>query len=144
MLGYGVIDPIRMYSGVNYSPVVSIGNDVYIGSHVKIDCADRVEIGDGCVLSDFVHITDLSHGFEPSAGFILNQNIVPLGSVKLGGNCFVGLGSSISPGVHLGEWCIVGARSVVTQSFPAFSMVAGSPARLIKRYSTEEKKWTLV
>lgn len=144
MLGYGVIDAVVSYADGKYTPKISIGHDVYIGSHLKIDCIERVEIGDGCVLSDFIHITDLSHGLNPKNGLIMRQNVIALGSVKLGRNCFVGLGSSILPGVELGEWCVVGARSVVTQSFPPFSMIAGAPARLVKRYREEENKWCAV
>lgn len=144
MLGHGVISPVLRYANMEFHPLIQIGDDVYIGSYAKIDCADRVEIGNGCVLSDFVHITDLSHGFDPTAGLIMKQKIRACGRVKLGDHCFVGLGSSILPGVTLGEWCVVGTRSVVTKSFPAYSMIAGSPARLIKRFSLERGRWESV
>jgi len=47
-------------------------------------------------------------------------------------------------GVTLGEHCVVGANSVVTRSFPAGSMVAGCPAKLVKAFSPEAGDWVSV
>jgi acetyltransferase-like isoleucine patch superfamily enzyme len=41
----------------------------------------------------------------------------------------------------LGDHCVVGANSTVTRSFPSYSMIGGSPARLLKRYSHSLEQW---
>jgi acetyltransferase-like isoleucine patch superfamily enzyme len=41
-------------------------------------------------------------------------------------------------GVNLGDYCVVGANSVVTHSFPAGSVIAGAPARLVKTLDTPQ------
>jgi serine O-acetyltransferase len=62
----------------------------------------------------------------------LGRNIGDPGVPKLGRNVAVGAGAVIMGGVELGDHCIVGANSVVRQSFPPRSVVAGVPARLLR------------
>jgi acetyltransferase-like isoleucine patch superfamily enzyme len=135
---------LSRYGDQTFSPSVVIGNNVYIGRHAYFTSINSILIGDGSVLSDYVYISDLSHGFDPGAGLIMKQPLQSKGPVVLGKNCFLGFGVSVMPGIALGEWCVVGANSVVTQSFPAFSMIAGAPARLLKTFCHEKKQWISV
>lgn len=138
------IEAICTYAGKTYHPLVSIGANVYIGRMLFITAIQEVRIGDGSVLSDYVYVADSSHGFDPEHGLIMEQRLESKGPVRIGSNCFLGYRVTVMPGVILGDWCIVGAHSVVTQSFSAYSMIAGSPARLIRRYSHELGEWISV
>ncbi len=140
--GNAYMDAITEYAGVQYAPIIEIGNDVYIGGYAYFTAVDRITIGDGCVLSEHVYITDESHGFDPAGLPIMEQELVSKGPVTLGARCFLGYRSAVLPGVTLGEGCVVGANSTVTRSFPAYSMIGGSPARLLKTYSVENGTWT--
>lgn len=142
-LGHSYIAAITQYGQLRYSPSISIGNDVYIGRHCYLTAMNEISIGDGCVLSEHVYITDLFHGTDPRKGLIMQQPIETKGPVRIGPNCFLGYRATVMPNVTLGEWCIVGANSVVTSSFPAYSMIAGAPARLIKVYSQELHQWVI-
>ena len=135
------IMPVRKYEGTLYNPSIRIGDDVYIGRQMYLTAIQAITIGDGCVLSEQVYITDLLHGFDPDRGLIMKQQLVSKGPVCIGPHCFVGFRVAVMPGVTLGERCVVGANSVVTRSFPAYSMIAGTPARLVKTYSHELKDW---
>lgn len=136
-----LIHAISVYGEKHYESHIQIGDDVYIGRNGYLVATQGITISDGCVLSDYVYITDAHHGFDPRKGLIMKQELESKGPVIIGANCFLGYRTVVMPGVSLGEWCIVGANSVVTRSFPAYSMIAGSPARLIKIYSHELRQW---
>lgn len=129
------------YAGERFVPELDIGSNVSIGSYACITCVGRLDIGDGCVLSEFVYVSDHIHGCNPEEGPILKQRLVSKGAVSIGANTFVGYRVCILPGVVLGRHCVVGAGSVVTHSYPDFSMIAGVPARLLKRYDPSQHKW---
>ena len=135
------IQAIMEYAGIAYKPLIEIGDDVYIGSNAYFTAINGISIGDGSVLSEHVYITDEFHGMDPHAGPIMKQPLTSKGPVIIGRGCFLGFRASIMPGVTLGDHCIVGANSTVTHSFPAYSMIGGSPARLLKRYSPETGAW---
>lgn len=132
------------YAGIQYSPKIRIGNHVDIGDFACITCISEIIIEDYCVISEFVYISDHVHGYDPEGGPILQQPLISKGNINIGRSCLIGYRVCILPGVTLGKNCVVGANSVVTHSFPEFSMIGGAPARLIKRYSPEDHDWIAV
>ena len=141
VLGGLHIEAISAYAGIAYQPCIEISDNVYIGGHAYFTAVDRISIGSGCVLSEQVYITDEVHGMDPRGGPIMDQPLISKGPVTIGPHCFLGFRVAIMPGVTLGEHCVVGANSTVTRSFPAYSMIGGSPARLLKRYSQISRQW---
>lgn len=124
--------PIKSYGNQKFTPRITIRDDVYIGNAFHIVSAYGITIGSGCVISDFVYMNDHGHGLDPSEGLIMNQPLSSKGEVHIGDHCFIGYRSIILSGVTLGHHCVVGAGSVVTKSYPDYSVIAGNPARLIK------------
>lgn len=123
--------------GVNrdlYRPL-KIGRKAFFGRNIMIDLASSVEFGDYSAIGNetryFCH-TDLAH-----SPLVENLYPVVIGSVKIGRGVFVGPGSTVANGVIIGENSIIGAHSVVLKNVPPYTLVAGSPARVIKRINPD-------
>lgn len=108
-----------------------IGNHVWIGPHSYFDARNLV-------LEDYVgwgpgaKVLGSAHTGEPVDVPIIatELNIAP---VVIGYGSDIGTNATILPGVHVGIHCIVGAGAVVTRNVPEYSVVAGVPARVIRR-----------
>jgi acetyltransferase-like isoleucine patch superfamily enzyme len=125
-------------------PRILIEDDVYIGFSACITAIKNVQICEGTLISNDFYASDHSHEYDPRRGSPRYQGVYSKGAVKIGSNCFLGNRVSVMPGVTLGDHSVVGAHSVVTCSFPAFSMVAGVPARLIKTFNFGRGVWEAV
>ena len=62
----------------------------------------------------------------------------PARRIRIGRNVWIGFDSCVLPGVSIGEGSIVGARSVVTKNVPAYTIVAGNPARVIRKIEKDD------
>ncbi len=102
-----------------------------------------VEFGPGVALGPGVHIYTVDHPVEPYERMISYVGPAPYliaRRVKIGSNVVIGGQSMILPGVTIGDHVYVGAGSVVTKDVESFTLVAGNPARVIRRFDEEEAK----
>lgn len=135
------LGPVIQYAGIAYNPKIIIGEGTWVGKNCSIAAIDRVEIGKHVLFAGHVHITDHSHGYEDIEQPIVPQQLISKGPVIIEDDCWLGFSCEILSGVHIGKHCIVAARAVVTKDVPAYSIVAGNPARIVKQYNFETKKW---
>jgi acetyltransferase-like isoleucine patch superfamily enzyme len=118
-------------------PELSIGDDCNIEQGVHIICSGKVEIGKSCSITARCAIVDTDHPFDGPEGLKIGEQLNKTAKyVKIGDGCFIGIGAVILPNVVLGNRCVVGANSVVTAGiYPEFSVIAGSPARVLRTIS---------
>lgn len=135
------LGPIVNYAGIEYSPKIIIGENTHIAKNGSIACIDRVEIGKNVLFARNVHITDHSHGYEDINRPITPQPLISKGPVIIEDDCWLGFNCEILSGVHIGKHCVVAARAVVTKDVPPYSIVAGNPARVVKQYNIETRRW---
>lgn len=136
--------PLTSYAGKNYTPKIIIGDGCWIGIRNSFACITSIEIGNDVLFAGYVHITDHSHGYEEIDTPIAKQKLITKGGVVVEDQCWLGFGCEILSGVHIGKHSIVAARAVVTRDVPAYSIVAGNPARIVKKYNFDTRKWEKV
>lgn len=136
--------PVTEYMGIAYNPKIIVGEGTWIGKNCSIAAIDKVEIGKNVLFAGHVHITDHSHGYENISKPMNVQPLTSKGPVIIEDDCWLGFSCEILSGVHIGKHCVIAARAVVTKDVPAYSVVAGNPARIIKKYDMESKKWIRV
>lgn len=123
------------YNDKHFSPKIEFGNDVRINSDCHIGCIRHIRIGDQTLLGSHVMIIDHSHGCmskEEAAVHPSLRDLFSKGEVVIGKRCWIGENACILPGVHIGDGCVIGANAVVTKDMPAYSVIAGNPAKVVK------------
>lgn len=112
---------------------IELGAGSRVGAFAVISAVSAIRIGSDVLIADRVFIADHQHGFDVLERPIIRQDATGIAPVEIGDGCWLGINVCIMPGVLLGRGCVVGAGSVVTRSFEAGSIIAGAPARLIRK-----------
>lgn len=112
---------------------VRIGKGVFLNLGVMIASQRLVEIGDHCMLANGCFLSDASHRYDDPDRPVPWQGFESKGPTKIGENCWLGANVVVTSGVSIGERCVIGANSVVTKDIEPFTVVAGAPARPLRR-----------
>jgi len=122
--------------------IIRVGDRSSIGGGSILDCAQLIEIGNDTMISYECVIADSdNHSLyaDERADDVVrwkeerrhDWSKVAMRPVVIGSRCWIGARAIILKGVRIGDGAIVGAGSVVTRDVPAWSVVAGNPARVV-------------
>lgn len=115
---------------------ITIGNDVYINFGCTIlDCA-QVVIGDNTLIGPNVSIYSANHVIDAEER--IAGGLVPK-EICVGNRVWIGGGTIILAGVHIGDDTVIGAGSVVTHDIPSGVIAAGVPCRVLREITERDK-----
>jgi virginiamycin A acetyltransferase len=138
-----IVGDFTYYSGLDFESRVTHHYEFY---------GDKLIIGKFCQIASGVEfiMNGANHKMGALSTFPFyifeswNQDVPPLpelpnkGDTVIGNDVWIGQNATFLPGVHIGDGVIAGASSVVTNDVPPYSIVAGNPARLIRRRFDDE------
>jgi acetyltransferase-like isoleucine patch superfamily enzyme len=111
---------------------VRIGEGTFLNIAVMVAAMQLVEIGSHCMLANGCFVTDANHRFDDPDAPVPWQGFDSKGPTRIGDNVWMGANVVVTSGVTIGERCVIGANSVVTQDIPPFSIAAGVPAKVLR------------
>ena len=127
-------------------PVIVLDDSCSIGYGTLISAKNRVHVERQVLVGQQVVIQDHSHVYEDITTPVASQGISGGGKIRIGQGSWIGRGAAIlcSRGeLTIGRNCVVGVNSVVMQSIPDYSVVFGSPAKIIRQYDPVNRRWRL-
>jgi len=135
--------PLVCFSTVRHvAPELVIGDGTFVGHLCGFTIGRSVRVGARCLLAAGVQIYDMD-GHPVDARRRRAGEPTPVEGIRpvvLGDDVWVGTGACILKGVTIGDRSMVAARSVVTRDVPADAVVAGNPARVVKRLAATDSE----
>lgn len=128
------------YNGQRFDPELTIGSNVSIGYRCTISCVNRIDIGDDVTIGDHVYLADSHHKYQDVSRGIREQELT-VGTVHVGRGAWIGYGAFLAGHIVIGEHAVVGSNSVVTHDVEPYTVVAGAPAKPIRRYCFDSRAW---
>lgn len=121
-------------------PSLKIGENFHATRDFVCQCAGKISIGNNVLVASNVFIIDFNHGKNPVEKNYLDNDL-EVSEVYIEDGVWIGNSAIILPGVRIGEKSIIAAGAVVSHEVPPYSIVAGNPARVIKKYCFEQMAW---
>lgn len=123
-------------------PRLEIGRNVLINARAHVGCIGEIVLEDEVGLASGSLVVDAAQLMENPDVPIKRQAEVFGGRVVIRYGSVVAENAAVLAGVTVGPMSYIGANSVVTRDVPPYSIVAGSPARVLRTYDLERRLWT--
>lgn len=128
--GAQVLGPLTLLGWGDIARHLEVGDEAALETPFTISLCATVSIGHRVHTGPETMILTGSHDFKDGQQRSGTYEFKP---VKIGDGCWLGARVLILPGVTIGEGCVVAAGSVVTHSMPPHSLIAGNPARVVRK-----------
>lgn len=132
-----ILNAWESHDNQKFTPKILIGENSFIGEYSHISSCQSVTIGNNVLTGRYVYISDNNHGNFSREMLDVHPLSRPLhikGPVVIEDNVWIGEHVCILSGVKIGKGSIVSANTVVTKDVPPYSLVGGTPGRIIKTY----------
>ena len=111
---------------------MSVGDNSYINGGVfTIGKNSRITIGKDCLISYAVHFRTVTHLYE-DRNLLIREQGEEEGDIIVEDDVWIGYGAQIMQGITVHTGAVVGAGAIVTHDVPAYAVVGGVPAKVIK------------
>jgi acetyltransferase-like isoleucine patch superfamily enzyme len=120
---------------------VVIGDNCFIGRENFFSSGKAIHIGHYTLTTTGCKFICSSHVIDNPMVPYMSSGTTSSDTIRVGVNCFFGACSVVIGNVSIGWGSVIGASALITADVPPFSVVVGSPARVIKRYSFFRKQW---
>ena len=107
---------------------ISIGNNCTFSSFVVLDAHEAITIGDNCMFALRVTISTATHDYAK----IPMNSVTITKPVTIGNNVWFGVGSTVLPGITIGDGAVIGAHALVTKDVPPNAIIVGIPGKVLK------------
>jgi len=118
--------------------------DVIIGDRTRIGMSNvligPVTIGNDVMFAQNIVLSGLNHGYQ-DVTIVPHKQPVTKSVIVIEDEVWIGANSVIVAGVTIGKHAVVAAGSVVTKNVPAYSVVGGNPAKIIRQYNPQTSVW---
>ena len=121
----------------DYGTNIEVGKNFFANYKCMLIDVAKIRIGDNCQMAPNVAIYTAGHPIHP----VSRNSMYEYGKeITIGDNVWIGGNTVICPGVHIGSNVVIGAGSVVTRDIPDWTVAVGTPCRVIKNISDEDKR----
>lgn len=125
----------------NSTERVVIGNNCHIGRRNFFSVGPLIRIKDYGFTGLDCHFLGCGHNIDsPSLPYVASGLSLG-GNIEIGVNCWLATAVTVMQNVTIGHGTVVGARSLVVNDLPPFSIAVGVPCRVIKRFDFKRRKW---
>lgn len=135
LIGQEIDENFRVFTPfyTDFGKNIHLGKNVFINADCKFQDQGGIYIGDDTLIGHNVVLATLNHEEDPE-----NRGNLIAAPIKIGNKVWIGSNATILPGVTVGDGAIIAAGAVVTKDVDSMSIVAGVPAKFVRKIKVKE------